>query len=183
MNKELPVIYLARDGEPVWSIFGQRTGRGELPLDERGENNARPLGDQFRERRLVGEITSVPQRTWCTGESAGFHDRAKTDSDLLEWNYSEYEALETAGSRERPAWQLFCDGRPGGESSGEVEAWADRVVESAVTTRREVFDFLERALSAGGGCNLPEAGISGTQIFSAENGNRKRRIRQSRFDL
>jgi hypothetical protein len=78
MNKELPVIYLARDGEPVWSIFGQRTGRGDLPLDERGENNAGHFGDQFRR---FGEITSPSQRTWCAGESAGFHDRAKTDSD------------------------------------------------------------------------------------------------------
>jgi hypothetical protein len=102
---------------------------------------------------------------------------------LLEWNYGEYDGLETAGAAERPAWQLFCDGRPGWESSGEVEAWADRVVDGSGPTRREVFDFLERALSAGGGCNLPEAGIPGTQIFSAENGNRKCRIRQSRFDL
>ena len=168
MNKELPVIYLARDREPVWSIFGQCTGRGDLPLDERGEYNARPLGDQFRERRFVGEITSPSQRTWCAGESAGFHDRAKTDSDVLEWNYGEYDGLETAGAAERPAWQLFCDGRPGGESSGEAAARADRVVDGTGPTRREVFDFLERALSAGAGCPLPEAGISGKQIFSAE---------------
>lgn len=56
MNKELPVIYLARDGEAVWSIFS--TGRVDLPLDDRGENNPGHLGDQFRERRFVGEITS-----------------------------------------------------------------------------------------------------------------------------
>lgn len=98
-------------------------------------------------------------------------------------NYGEYDGLETARSTERAAWQLFCDGRPGGESSGEVGARAERVIDGPGPTRREVFDFLERALSAGAGCTLPEAGVTGSQISSAENGKRKRRIRESRFDL
>lgn len=44
-----PVIYLARHGETAWSITGQHTGLTDLPLTERGEQNARGLGE-----RLVG---------------------------------------------------------------------------------------------------------------------------------
>jgi probable phosphoglycerate mutase len=41
-----PVIYLARHGETAWSITGQHTGLTDLPLTERGERNARRLGER-----------------------------------------------------------------------------------------------------------------------------------------
>ena len=44
MTNELPVIYLARHGETAWSLTGQHTGLTDLPLTERGEQNARALG-------------------------------------------------------------------------------------------------------------------------------------------
>ena len=47
MNKTLPVTYLARHGETAWTITGQHTGRTDLPLTERGEANARRLGERL----------------------------------------------------------------------------------------------------------------------------------------
>ena len=48
---------------------------------------------------------------------------------LLEWNYGSYEGRTTAEIRgERPDWQLFRDGCPGGESPDQVGERADRVV-------------------------------------------------------
>jgi hypothetical protein len=53
---------------------------------------------------------------------------AEIDRDLVEWNYGEYEGRLTADiHRERPEWQLFGDGCPGGESPNEVGVRADRV--------------------------------------------------------
>jgi probable phosphoglycerate mutase len=51
------------------------------------------------------------------------------DRDLIEWNYGQYEGRRTAEIlAERPDWQLFRDGCPGGETPAQVGARADRVV-------------------------------------------------------
>ncbi len=69
------------------------------------------------------------QRASRTCELAGFGAVAEVDRDLLEWNYGEYEGRRTTEIHtERPDWQLFRDGCPGGESPGQVGARADRVV-------------------------------------------------------
>ena len=48
MSETLPVVYLARHGETAWSLSGQHTGLTDLPLTERGERNARRLGERLR---------------------------------------------------------------------------------------------------------------------------------------
>ena len=47
-HEELPEIYLARHGETAWAISGQHTGRTDIPLTERGERNARSLGERLK---------------------------------------------------------------------------------------------------------------------------------------
>ena len=74
-------------------------------------------------------FTSPLQRAARTCELAGFGAVAEVDRDLVEWNYGEYEGRRTSEIRaERPDWQLFRDGCPGGESPHQVGARADRVV-------------------------------------------------------
>ncbi len=54
---------------------------------------------------------------------------AEVDHDLVEWDYGKYEGRRTAEiHEERPDWQLFRDGAPGGESPEQVAERADRVV-------------------------------------------------------
>jgi broad specificity phosphatase PhoE len=126
---ELPVVYLARHGETAWSLTGQHTGLTDLPLTPRGEQNAQRLGERLRGLRFVKVFASPLQRAARTCELAGFGGAAATDSDLLEWNYGDYEGRRTADIRaERPDWQLFRDGCPGGETLAQVAARADRVV-------------------------------------------------------
>jgi probable phosphoglycerate mutase len=70
------------------------------------------------------------QRAHRTCELAGFGDVAKVDPDLVEWNYGQYEGRTTAEIlKDRPDWQLFRDGCPGGESTAQAAARADRVVQ------------------------------------------------------
>jgi broad specificity phosphatase PhoE len=129
MSTELPVIYLARHGETAWSLTGQHTGLTDLPLTKRGEQNARALGERLKGLTFSKVLSSPLQRARRTCELAGFGTAAQLDRDLLEWNYGQYEGRRTAEIHaERPNWQLFRDGCPGGESPEQVGARADCVV-------------------------------------------------------
>jgi broad specificity phosphatase PhoE len=129
LGESLPIIYLARHGETVWSRSGQHTGLTDLPLTERGERNARQLGERLQGMKFTQVLTSPLQRASRTCQLAGFGDVADTDRDLVEWNYGDYEGRTTADIHsERPDWQLFRDGCPNGESPNQVGARADRVV-------------------------------------------------------
>jgi probable phosphoglycerate mutase len=122
-------VYLARHGETAWSRSGQHTGLTDLPLTQRGECNARRLGERLKGLEFARVFTSPLQRASRTCELAGFGPRAEVDRDLVEWDYGEYEGLRSADIIvKRPDWQLFRDGFSGGESFEEIGARADRVV-------------------------------------------------------
>jgi len=129
VSKTLPIIYLARHGETEWSLSGQHTGVTDLPLTERGEQNARQLGERLKGLTFAKVFTSPVRRAVRTCELAGFGSGAEIDRDLMEWNYGDYEGWRTAEIlAERPDWQLFRDGCPHGEAPSEVGKRADRVV-------------------------------------------------------
>jgi broad specificity phosphatase PhoE len=129
VNQVFPIVYLARHGETAWTLSGQYTGFTDLPLTERGERNARRLEERLRGLTFAKVFTSPLQRARRTCELAGFGAVAEIDRDLVEWNYGDYEGCHSADvHRERPDWELFRDGAPGGESPAQAAARADRVV-------------------------------------------------------
>jgi broad specificity phosphatase PhoE len=129
MSEPLPEIYLARHGETAWTISHQHTGRSDIPLTERGERNARSLGERLRGMVFAKVLVSPLQRASRTAELAGFGSVAEIDPDLAEWDYGRYDGLTSAEiHKERPDWSLFRDGCPGGESVEAVGARADRVI-------------------------------------------------------
>jgi len=130
MSEALPIVYLARHGETAWSLTGQHTGLTDLPLTPRGERNAVSLGDRLKGLNFVSVFTSPLRRAVRTCNLAGFGAVAEVDRDLVEWDYGQYEGLRSAEIlADRPDWDLFRDGCPGGESPEEVTARADRVIE------------------------------------------------------
>jgi broad specificity phosphatase PhoE len=129
MNESLPEVYLARHGETAWSLTGQHTGRTDIPLTERGEDNARRLKGRLLGITFTEVLVSPLQRAMRTCELAGFSPVAQVTPGLMEWDYGSYEGRRTADiRRERPGWYLFRDGCPGGESLAEVGARADRMI-------------------------------------------------------
>jgi broad specificity phosphatase PhoE len=138
----LPSLYLARHGETAWSLTGQHTGLTDLPLTERGENNARRLGERLAGLTFAKVFTSPLQRAARTCELAGFGAVAETDGELVEWNYGQYEGLRTAEIHGgRPDWQLFRDGCPGGESPEQIGARADHVLNHLRPIQGDVLVF------------------------------------------
>lgn len=129
MDDPLPRIYVARHGETAWSVSGRHTGLTDLPLTAQGEQNARRLGERLAGIAFARVFVSPLQRARRTCELAGVGPVASCDPDLLEWDYGAYEGKTPAQvRRERPGWEIFRDGCPGGESVAQVAARADRVV-------------------------------------------------------
>ena len=147
MNEALPQVYLVRHGETAWTISGQHTGRTDIPLTERGEDDARELSARLRGLSFAKVFTSPLQRARRTGELAGFGESAEADPDpdLMEWDYGAYEGRRTLDIRaERPGWRLFEDGCPDGETLVEVSRRADRVIARIRALESDVLVFAHR---------------------------------------
>lgn len=117
-----------RHGETAWSLSGQHTGRTDLPLTAHGETEARLLGAGLAGVAFDHVFTSPRLRARQTAALAG-HAGAVVDADLAEWDYGDYDGQTIAEIRAtRPAWDIYVDGCPGGESGAQITARADRVV-------------------------------------------------------
>jgi probable phosphoglycerate mutase len=142
MSEGLPIIYLARHGETAWSLTGQHTGRTDPPRTGRGDRDARRLGKRLAGLVFAKVFSSPLQRAAHTCQLAGFGAVAEVDPNLVEWDYGDYEGLQTVQSRSRhPDWQLFRDGCPNGESPEQVGARADRAVSRLRKTEGNVLIF------------------------------------------
>jgi probable phosphoglycerate mutase len=141
MSERLPQVYLARHGETAWTLSHQHTGLTDLALTKRGEQDARRLGERLKGLSFTAVFTSSLQRAQRTGVLAGF-PAAVVDPELVEWDYGRYEGLTTADiHRDRPDWDLFRDGCPGGESPAAAAARADRVIGRLRATPGDVLLF------------------------------------------
>jgi len=141
-SERLPIVYLARHGETAWTISQQHTGRTDIPLTERGERNARRLGERLKGMKFEMILTSPLQRARRTCELAGFGKFAEVEPDLLEWNYGKYEGRRSDEIHaECPEWRLFRDGCPGGETPAQVGARADRIIKRVRTFKGDALLF------------------------------------------
>jgi len=142
MSVLLPVVYVARHGNTAWTHTGQHTGLTDLPLTPDGERNAVRLGERLKGMKFAKVFTSPLQRAARTCQLSGFGAGAQTDADLVEWNYGQYEGLTSEEiRRQRPDWDLFRDGCPGGESPEQIGERADRVVQRVRSVTGDVLLF------------------------------------------
>ena len=122
-------LSLIRHGETEWSISGRHTSRTDIPLTERGEVDARTLGDKLRATTFLRVFTSPMQRARRTCALTGLTPVAEVEPDLAEWDYGDYEGLRSLDIRTaRPDWNLFRDGCPHGETPAQVSDRADRLI-------------------------------------------------------
>jgi broad specificity phosphatase PhoE len=135
-------VFLIRHGETEWSRSGQHTGVTDIPLTENGRAVARQLAPILAKITFACVLTSPLQRARQTCELAGLGAGAEIDSDLVEWNYGDYEGLTSSEiEKKTPGWSLFIDGCPGGESPETVGRRADSVMERVRATGKDVVLF------------------------------------------
>jgi probable phosphoglycerate mutase len=122
-------VLLIRHGETEWSISGQHSGKYDLPLTARGEDEARELG-----RLLAGQTL---QRAVRTCELAGYLHVAQIESSLHEWDYGDCTGFTQNQMCERyPGWTVWSGPVPNGETAADVARRARRVIERLRQSRQ-----------------------------------------------
>ena len=137
-----PALWLVRHGATEWSESGAHTGRTDLPLSDVGRAAAAAMGRGLAGRSFALVLTSPLQRALDTCRLAGYGERAEIDENLREWDYGDYEGRTTAEVRaERPAWNLWIDGPPNGETVEQVAERAEAVIARALAADGDVALF------------------------------------------
>jgi broad specificity phosphatase PhoE len=129
-------IYVLRHGETEWSRTGRHTGRTDIPLTSRGEEQARTAGRLLTTLRgpdaAPPVVWSSPRRRALdTARLAGLTPDAVRE-DLGEWDYGDYEGRTTPDIRtEDPGWTVWTHPVPHGETSEQIAKRIDGVIADA----------------------------------------------------
>jgi probable phosphoglycerate mutase len=145
-------LILLRHGETEWSRDRRHTGRTDLPLTARGEEQARAVASLVDARDIVHAFASPALRARRTAELAGLGS-AEPDPDLWEWDYGGYEGLTTAEIREkRPDFYIWRDGVIPGDAShpGETVEQVGKRVDAVLDRVRPLLAQGDVALVAHG---------------------------------
>ncbi len=135
-------VFAIRHGETAWSLSGQHTGATDIPLTDNGRRLAERMRPVLARETFALVLCSPMQRARETCGLAGLGGRVLIDSDLVEWNYGEYEGLTPRQIHESaPGWLIFRDGCPGGEAPEQVAERVDRVIARARTADGDVALF------------------------------------------
>lgn len=146
-------VTVVRHGQTEWSAAGRHTGRTDVGLTARGEQDARAAGRWLADTDYSHVWASPLRRAFDTCTLAGFGERAEVVDDLVEWDYGRFEGLTRAEILEQSSgWLVWTHGAPNGESVAALQARVDRIVGRLLETRGQTLLFahghLLRALAA-----------------------------------
>jgi probable phosphoglycerate mutase len=123
-------IWLIRHGETAWSRTGQHTGRTDLPLTERGADEARAVSALLENRPFARVLCSPLQRAKQTCEIAGYLEEAVIDPRVMEWDYGTLNGRTAREVRDELGadWNIWKGPVPNGETVEDVAARASEVL-------------------------------------------------------
>ena len=124
-------LVLVRHGQTEWSLAGRHTSRTDVPLTDEGVRQGRQLGERLQRLGVAPAhvLASPRRRALDTARLAGW-DMPEVTHLLAELDYGEYEGRTTAEIRaDRPDWDLFRDGCPGGETLTQAASRATRLLD------------------------------------------------------
>ncbi|SAL74713.1 phosphoglycerate mutase [Caballeronia choica] len=160
-------LWLIRHGETPWSLSRQHTGRTDVPLTERGREQARMLAPILAQEHFDRVLTSPMSRAIETCRLAGLGDHAEEEPELREWDYGIYEGRTTDEIRESaPGWSVWDSPMPEGESIGEIEARARNLVQrlAALPGRTALFSHAH-FLRVFAGCWIGDSAALGAHLL------------------
>ena len=135
-------LVVVRHGETEWSQSGRHTGRTDIPLTDRGRQQAASLGRALRGRTFSRVVSSPLERALDTCRLAGYSERVEVVDDLREWDYGAYEGrtrVEIAA--QIPGWTVWTHPIVDGESLTALGRRADRVIGTALPIGGDVLVF------------------------------------------
>lgn len=125
-------LYLFRHGQTEWSASGQHTGKTDIPLTDRGREQARLLRDAVGHLDFGEVLVSPLSRAQETATLAGLGSRIKACDELAEFNYGDYEGLTTVEIRKSvPGWTVWSHPCPRGETMEQAAARCQKVIDTA----------------------------------------------------
>lgn len=131
-------LYLCRHGETAWTLSGQHTGKTDIPLTEKGKEQAILLKKRL-EKVSFDAVFSSPKKRAC--ESC-IGMKYEIDPNIQEWDYGDFEGKTTLEIHKvNPTWNLFQDGAPNGETAEEVGKRADAFLKKALAYSGNVAVF------------------------------------------
>ncbi len=123
-------IWLVRHGETEWAREGRHTGRTDLPLTEKGREEARLVAGILARRKFELVLVSSLRRAMETCEIAGYLNEAFVEPDCMEWDYGELNGKTRPEVRAwlGANWDIWKGPVPAGETPEQVAARAQRVL-------------------------------------------------------
>jgi phosphoserine phosphatase len=96
-------VILARHGETAWNASETFRGRVDVPLDTRGEEQARLLGAYLSGRNISAVFSSPLKRAWRTAESiAVYHGLGIIAAPpLIDMDYGQWQGLPAVEVQKR----------------------------------------------------------------------------------
>ena len=144
--------YLVRHGETSWNRSGRIQGHIDVLLSDHGKRQAKMLAKRLSERNFAAVYASDLSRTMETVRGIVANDAVaiKTDSDLREFSYGEWEGLtlQEAEARdpklyaERMRLRNHAFAAPAGENTTQILKRVQRFCSSAVRRHNAADDVL-----------------------------------------
>jgi 2,3-bisphosphoglycerate-dependent phosphoglycerate mutase len=139
----MPTLALVRHGQSLWNLQNRFTGWVDVPLTERGRDEARAAGEALRGIAFDVAYTSALRRAQETlalvMDAAGLDVPVIRDAALNERDYGDLAGLDKAETAERygaeqvHVWRRSFDvAPPGGESLQDTAARALPFFERAI---------------------------------------------------
>ena len=115
-------LYVARHGETEWNALNKICGRTDIPLTERGLEQAKLLAANMTDKQLDVIIASPMIRAQQTAGAVSevIDVPVLTDERLIEQNFGDFEGLDRGTPEYLANKRQFAYRYPGGESQMDV---------------------------------------------------------------